>query len=60
VRFVRDSYMDDAPATKRGLVKALEALLDADFDALLFAHGQPIVSDGKQALRDFLASNPAG
>jgi len=59
VRFVRDDYMDDPPATKRGLAAALERLLDVDFDTLLFAHGQPMVGNGKQALRDFLATNPA-
>jgi glyoxylase-like metal-dependent hydrolase (beta-lactamase superfamily II) len=60
VRFVRDSYMDDPPKTKRGLAQSLEALLDVDFDTLLFAHGEPIVGDGKQALRAFLATNPGG
>ena len=59
VGFVPDQLMDDPPATKRGLVTALEDLLDVDFDTLLFAHGDPIVGTGKQALRDFLASNPA-
>jgi glyoxylase-like metal-dependent hydrolase (beta-lactamase superfamily II) len=60
VRFVRDSYMDDPPQTKRGLAASLERLLDVDFDTLLFAHGEPIVGDAKQALRDFLATNPGG
>ena len=60
VRFVRDSFMDDPPKTKRALVKSLESLLDVDFDTLLFAHGEPIVGGGKQALRRFLATNPAG
>jgi glyoxylase-like metal-dependent hydrolase (beta-lactamase superfamily II) len=60
VRFVRDSYMDDPQQTKRGLTQSLELLLDVDFDTLLFAHGMPIVGDGKRALRDFLSSNPAG
>lgn len=59
VRFVRDAYMDDPEQTKRHLVSSLERLLDIDFDTLLFAHGQPIVGGGKQALRDFLASQPA-
>jgi glyoxylase-like metal-dependent hydrolase (beta-lactamase superfamily II) len=59
VRFVSDNLMDDPPATKRGLVESLERLLDVDFDTLLFAHGPPIVGDGKIALREFLASNPA-
>jgi glyoxylase-like metal-dependent hydrolase (beta-lactamase superfamily II) len=60
VRFVRDSYMDDPDGTKRGLAASLEQLLDVDFDTLLFAHGMPIVGDGKKALRDFLATNPGG
>jgi len=60
VRFVRESYMDDPQQTKRGLVQSLEALLAVDFDTLLFAHGEPIVGGGKKALRDFLASHPAG
>ena len=51
--------MDDPAQTKRELVQSLKRLLDVDFDTLLFAHGEPIVGDGKQALRDFLASNPA-
>jgi glyoxylase-like metal-dependent hydrolase (beta-lactamase superfamily II) len=60
VRFVSDNLMDNPPETKRGLTASLEELLDVDFDTLLFAHGVPIVGDGKQALREFLASNPAG
>lgn len=60
VRFVRDEYMDDPAKTKRGLVESLEELLDLDFDALLFAHGEPITEGGKQVLRDFLAGKPAG
>jgi glyoxylase-like metal-dependent hydrolase (beta-lactamase superfamily II) len=60
VRFVRDEYMDDPADTKRALATSLEQLLDVDFDTLLFAHGEPIVGDGKQALRDFLATNPGG
>ncbi|HEX6714083.1 MAG TPA: hypothetical protein VF066_11880 [Thermoleophilaceae bacterium] len=58
VRFVSDNLMDNAPETKRGLVASLEELLDVDFDTLLFAHGDPIVGDGKQTLRDFLATDP--
>ena len=58
VRFVPDNLMDDPPATKRGLCASFEELLDVDFDTLLFAHGEPIVGTGKQALRKFLATNP--
>jgi hypothetical protein len=60
VRFVSDNLMDDPPGTKRGLVASFEELLDVDFDTLLFAHGEPIVGGGKDALRDFLATDPGG
>jgi glyoxylase-like metal-dependent hydrolase (beta-lactamase superfamily II) len=60
VRFVEDGLMDDPADTKRRLAASLEDLLDVDFDTLLFAHGEPIVGGGKQALRDFLATNPGG
>lgn len=60
VRFVMDDLMDDPPETKRRLAASLEELLDVDFDTLLFAHGEPVIGSGKQALREFLASNPAG
>jgi glyoxylase-like metal-dependent hydrolase (beta-lactamase superfamily II) len=59
VRFVRDSYMDDPENTKRELERALEELLDLDFDILLFAHGEPIVGGGKQVLREFLVARRA-
>ena len=41
---------------KRELVAAFERLLDRDFDALLFPHGEPLVGGGKQALREFVSS----
>jgi|SRR5690242_14466972 hypothetical protein len=53
--FVPDSLMDDPEDTKRGLRQAYERLLDLDFDVLLLAHGQPVVRDGKEALRKFVA-----
>jgi glyoxylase-like metal-dependent hydrolase (beta-lactamase superfamily II) len=60
VRFVSDGLMDNPDQTKRELAQSLEQLLDVDFDTMLFAHGDPIVGGGKQALRDFLATNPGG
>ena len=55
--FVPDKYMGDDPeAVKRGLRAALRRLLERDFDHLLFAHGEPLVGGGKEALRDFLNS----
>ena len=46
---------DDPEQVKAGLRSAYAALLDADFDSLLFAHGDPIIGGGKQALREFAA-----
>lgn len=51
--FVPDQLMDDPEQTKRGLRNAYYRLLELDFDALLLAHGRPLASGGKQALRDF-------
>jgi hypothetical protein len=44
---------DDPDGVKAGLRDAYSRLLDRDFDSLLFAHGDPIVSGGKDALRRF-------
>lgn len=55
--YVPDRYMGDDPeGVKRGLDEALRRLLgeDLDFDALLFAHGDPMPSGGRAALRAFL------
>jgi hypothetical protein len=53
--FSDDLLGDDPEAVKRGLKEELRALLERDFDHLLFAHGDPIVGGGKSALRDFVA-----
>ena len=53
--FVSDWLMGDDPeGVKRGLVASLRRLLDEDFDALLFAHGEPMASGGRDALRAFV------
>ncbi|HEX2102572.1 MAG TPA: hypothetical protein VHF51_02905 [Solirubrobacteraceae bacterium] len=53
--FVPDRLMGDDPEeVKRGLVLSLRRLLAEDFDALLFAHGEPMANGGKAALRDFV------
>jgi glyoxylase-like metal-dependent hydrolase (beta-lactamase superfamily II) len=53
--FVLDGLMGDDPAAvKRGLRSAFRALLERDFDSLLFAHGAPLVGGGKRALAAFL------
>jgi len=52
--FFRDALLGDDPeAVKAGLRAALRALLDRDFDHLLFAHGDPVVGGGKAVLRAF-------
>jgi hypothetical protein len=56
VGFVPDQLMGDDPgAVKRGLRAALEQLVEEDFRHLLFAHGDPLVGGGRQALERFLA-----
>jgi hypothetical protein len=53
--FVSDSLLGDDPeGVKRGLRESFRRLLEWEFDALLFAHGEPIVAGGKEALRGFL------
>ena len=51
--FVPDQLMDDPEQTKAGLRQAYGALLDLDFDLLLLAHGDPVVTSGKEDLRTF-------
>jgi hypothetical protein len=53
--FVSDYLMDDPEETKAGLREAYRGLLDLDFELLLLAHGNPVVSDGKEALRAFVS-----
>jgi hypothetical protein len=52
--FVPDFLIDDPADTKRALRDAYRALLDLDFDRLLLAHGGPVSSGAKQALRKFV------
>jgi hypothetical protein len=53
--FVPEFLMGDDPATvERGLIAALERLLDQDFDALLFAHGAPVAAGGRERLEAFV------
>jgi hypothetical protein len=52
--FVSDGLIGDDPeGVKAGLREAYSRILDRDFDSLLFAHGDPIVGGGKDALRRF-------
>ncbi len=53
--FVPDRLLGPHPSeVKRGLKEAFRGLLARDFDALLFAHGEPLVTGGKTALRRFV------
>lgn len=56
--FVSDRLIggDDPEATKRLIRERAAALLEEDFDHLLFAHGDPLVGGGKQELRAFVES----
>ncbi len=55
IGFVPDSLMGDRPeAVKSGLRDSLRRLVDEEFEHLLFAHGEPFVGGGKDALRRFL------
>lgn len=59
LEFVPDAYMGEAPAgVKRGLRQALRRLLEEDWDALLLAHGAPLVKGGKRALERFVEAQP--
>jgi glyoxylase-like metal-dependent hydrolase (beta-lactamase superfamily II) len=53
--FVPDQFMDDPEDTKRRLREAYGRLVELDFDALLTAHGAPIVGGARPALRQFAA-----
>jgi hypothetical protein len=50
-----DQYIGDDPeAIKADIVDGLVPLLDQEFDAMLFAHGEPIAGGGKEILRAFV------
>ncbi|HEX6138641.1 MAG TPA: MBL fold metallo-hydrolase [Casimicrobiaceae bacterium] len=51
---LRDKVMDDPPRLRR----SVRALLDLEFDALLFGDGVPILKDAKARLRELVATFP--
>jgi hypothetical protein len=58
--FFSDDLLGDHPQKiKEGIKNRLRALLERDFDHLLFAHGDPLIGGGKAALREF-ATSPVG
>lgn len=53
--FVPDSLIGEDPeGVKEGIRRSLTALLDSEFDSLLFAHGDPLARGGRAALERFL------
>jgi glyoxylase-like metal-dependent hydrolase (beta-lactamase superfamily II) len=57
LHFVPDQYMDDPEQDKAALKRGLGGLAERlEFDVLLLAHGTPIASGGREALRRFAAS----
>jgi hypothetical protein len=52
--FVPDQYMGDAEKDKADLKRGFATLAEQlEFDVLLLAHGEPIASGGREALREF-------
>lgn len=52
--FVSDSLIGDDPeGVKRRVRERAAALCERDFDHLLFAHGEPLIGGGREALRRF-------
>ncbi|MFL5846191.1 MAG: hypothetical protein ACJ762_16000 [Solirubrobacteraceae bacterium] len=54
IHFVSDQHLGENPAQVRELLRhGYGRLLNLEFDTLLFAHGEPIVGGGKEALKAF-------
>lgn len=55
IGFVPDGLIGNDPeGVKRKIRERVSDLLDEDFDHLLFAHGDPVIGGGKEALRAFV------
>lgn len=55
VGFVPDHLIGDDPdAVKRQIREKCVPLLDEEFEHLLFAHGDPIIGNGREALQGFV------
>ena len=52
--FVPDFLWEDPRAEQQAVVDSLRGVLERGFDALLFAHGDPLTHGGHAALRDFV------
>ena len=54
IRFVSDEHLGEDPeAVKRLIREKAAGLLDEDFEHLLFAHGDPLIGGGREALHSF-------
>jgi hypothetical protein len=58
ISFVPDRLMDEPETVKARTIVRLRELLELDFDALLFAHGDPMPSGGRDALTRFVEDWP--
>jgi hypothetical protein len=59
--FFRDELLGDDPdRVKAGLKQAYAGLLERDFAHLLFAHGEPVIGNGKAALEEFVGRRDSG
>jgi hypothetical protein len=53
--FVADGLMDDPPLTKQRLLEAFARTLEElEFEHVLLAHGDPLVGNGRDALRELV------
>jgi len=56
--FVPDNFIGEDPEGVKAKVRErCAALLDQDFAHLLFAHGEPLLHEGREALRSFAAGS---
>jgi hypothetical protein len=56
VAFMPDDLLGDDPeAVRVGLGRNLQRMFEEDFDALLFAHAEPVLGGGRALLSDFLS-----
>jgi hypothetical protein len=54
--FMPDERLGEEPERVRaGLGRNLRRMFDEDFDALLFAHAEPVLGGGRELLSDFLS-----
>jgi hypothetical protein len=57
--FMPDDLLGDDPgAVKSGLARNLRRMFEEDFDALVFAHAEPVLGGAREMLSDFLSHQP--